>query len=101
MDRILALHPDRKPTRIFRAFLEVDQRADTGPFRLAIEKILAGDPASAKDPFLTGQRFTLALFDRDLDAAGALAMALSQKNSPDGVYPDFGRDFWMGVIARL
>jgi hypothetical protein len=50
---------------------------------------------------VTGQRFTLALFDRDLDAAGLLATALSQKNSPDGVYPDFGRDFWMGVIARL
>jgi TolB-like protein/tRNA A-37 threonylcarbamoyl transferase component Bud32/Tfp pilus assembly protein PilF len=101
LDRILALHPDRKPARIFRAFIEVDQRADTGPWRVAIEKILAEDPASAKDPFVTGQRFTLALFDRDLDAAGLLATALSQKNSPDGVYPDFGRDFWMGVIARL
>jgi TolB-like protein/tRNA A-37 threonylcarbamoyl transferase component Bud32 len=101
MDRILALHPDRKPARIFRAFIEVDQRADTGPWRVAIEKILAEDPASAKDPFLTGQRFVLALFDRDLDAAGVLAMALSQKNSPDGVYPDFGRDFWRGLVARL
>jgi TolB-like protein/tRNA A-37 threonylcarbamoyl transferase component Bud32 len=101
MDRILALHPDRKPERIFRAFIEVDQRADTGPFRVAIEKILAEDPATAKDPFLTGQRFVLALFDRDLDAAGVLAAALSPKNSPDGVYPDFGRDFWMGVVARL
>src|SRR6266403_2003263 len=50
MDRILALHPD-KPTRIFRAFIAVDQRADTGPWRVAIEKILAEDPASAKDPF--------------------------------------------------
>ena len=72
MDRILALHPDGKQARIFRAFIEVDQRADTGPWRAAIEKILAEDPASAKDPFVTGQRFTLALFDRDLDAAGAL-----------------------------
>src|SRR5438552_4627596 len=101
MDRILALHPDRKPERIFRAFIAVDQRADTGPWRVAIEKILAEDPASAKDPFLTGQRFILALFDRDLDAAGVLARALSPKDSPDGVYPDFGRDFWMGVVARL
>src|SRR5438477_4210828 len=47
MDRILALHPDRKPERIFRAFIAVDQRADTGPWRAAIEKILAEDPASA------------------------------------------------------
>jgi TolB-like protein/Tfp pilus assembly protein PilF len=102
LDRILALHPDRKSARIWRAFIEVDQRADTGPLRVAIERILGEDPASAKDPFLTDQRFTLALFDRDLDAAGVLAAALSQKNSDDGVwlYPEFGRDFWMGVIAR-
>ncbi len=101
MDRILALHPDRKPTRIFRAFIAVDQRADTGPWRVAIEKILAEDPASAKDPFLTGHRFTLALLDRDFDAAGDLAAALSPKDSEVAVYPDFGRDFWMGVVARL
>ena len=101
MDRILALHPDAKPERIWRAFIEVDQRADTGPWRVAIEKILAEDPASAKDPFLTGHRFTLALLDRDLDAAGDLAAALSPKDSEVAVYPDFGRDFWMGVVARL
>src|SRR5438477_6532361 len=99
LDRVLALHPDRKPGRIFRAFIEVEHRADTRPWRVAIEKILAEDPASAKDPFLTGQRFTLALFDRDLDAAGVLATALSQKNS--GGNPELGRDFWMGVVARL
>src|SRR2546430_726333 len=101
LDRVLALHPDKKPARIFRAFIEVEHRADTGPWRVAIEKILAQDPASAKDPFLTGQHFTLALFDRDLNAAGVLATALPQKDSPDGAYPDFGRDFWMGVVARL
>src|SRR5881227_125774 len=101
MDRILALHPDDKPTRIFRAFIAVDQRADTGPWRVAIEKILAEDPASAKDPFLTGHRFTIALLDRDFDAAGDLAAALSPKDSEVAVYPDFGRDFWMGVVARL
>src|SRR5205814_3256045 len=101
LDRVLALHPDKKPARIFRAFIEVEHRADTGPWRVAIEKILAEDPASAKDPFLTGQHFTLALFDRDLDTAGVLATALPQKDSPDGVYPDFGRDFWTGVVARL
>jgi TolB-like protein/class 3 adenylate cyclase/tetratricopeptide (TPR) repeat protein len=101
LDRLLALHPDSKPARIFRAFIEVEQRADTGPWRVAIEKILTNEPGSEKDPFVAGQRFTLALFDRDWDAAGVLATALPQKDSPDGVYPDLGRDFWMGVVARL
>ncbi|TMP89481.1 MAG: hypothetical protein E6L06_09850, partial [Verrucomicrobia bacterium] len=100
MDRILALHPDDKPTRIFRAFIEVDQRADTGPFRVAIEKILAEDPASAKDPFLTDQRFILALFDRELDAAASFAAALSPKNSL-GYELELNRDFWVGLVARL
>src|SRR4029077_17854805 len=72
----------------------------TRPWQVAIEKILAEDPASAKDQFLTEQRFTLALFDRDLDSAGVLAMALSQKGPDDGV-PEFGRDFWVGVVARF
>ena len=90
-----------KSTRICRASVEVDRRADTGPWRVAIEKILTNDPGSAKDPFVAGQRFTLALLDRDFDAAGDLAAALSQKHSSSGSFPEFGRDFWIGVIARL
>src|SRR5207248_6377553 len=102
LDRILVLHPEFRATRVVRALIEVDQRADTGRSRVAIEKTLAEDPASAKDPFLAGARFTLALFDRDLDAAGVLATALSEKNYGEGgAYPDFCRDFWIGVVARL
>jgi serine/threonine-protein kinase len=103
LDRILALHPEFKATRMFRAFIEVDQRADTGPLRAAIAKILAEDPAaSAKNEFVPELRFTVALFDRDLDAAGVLATALSEKNYGEGgAYPDLCRDFWIGVVARL
>ena len=56
--------------RIFRASIEVYRRADTGPWRAAIEKILTNEPGSEKDPFVAGQRYTLALYDRDWDAAG-------------------------------
>ncbi len=84
MDRIVALHPDRRPGRIFRASVEVYRRADTGPWRAAIEKILTNEPGSEKDPFVAGQRYTLALYDRDWDAAGRAAAVLSQKNSLDG-----------------
>ena len=103
LDRILALHPEFKATRMFRAFIEVDQRADTAPLRAAIGKILAEDPAaSAKNEFVPELRFNVALFDRDLDAAGVLATALSEKNYGEGgAYPDLCRDFWIGVVARL
>ena len=70
MDRIVALHPERRPGRIFRASVEVYRRADTGPWRAEIEKILTNEPGSEKDPFVAGQRYTLALYDRDWDAAG-------------------------------
>jgi TolB-like protein/Flp pilus assembly protein TadD len=103
MDRIVALHPERRPGQIFRASVELYRRADTGPFRAAIEKILTNEPGSEKDPFVAGQRYTLALYDRDLETAGRVAAGLSQKNSLEWslLKTQLGRDFWVGVVARL
>ena len=101
MDRIVALHPEQRPGRLFRASVEVHRRADTGPWRAEIEKILTNEPGSEKDPFVAGQRYTLALYDRDWDTAGTLAAGLSQKNSLAWGFPELGRDFWVGVVARL
>ncbi|MGB9052527.1 MAG: protein kinase, partial [Pseudolabrys sp.] len=101
MDRIVALHPERRVDRIFRASVEVYRRADTGPWRAAIEKILTNEPGSEKDPFVASQRYTLALYDRDWDAAERAAPVLTQKHSLQWSFPQLGRDFWVGVIARL
>jgi len=101
MDRIVALLPERRRERIFRASVEVYRRADTGPWRAEIEKILTNEAGSEKDPFMAGQRYTLALYDRDWDTASSLAPVLSQKNSLEWSFPSLGRDFWVGLIARL
>jgi TolB-like protein len=101
MDRIVALHPDGRLGWIFRASIEVYRRADTAPWRAEIEKILINEPGSEKDPFVAGQRYTLALYDRDWDAAGRAAALLSQKDSLTGILPELGRDFWVGVLARF
>jgi TolB-like protein/tRNA A-37 threonylcarbamoyl transferase component Bud32 len=101
MDRIVALHPERRVGRIFRASVEVYRRADTGPWRAAIEDMLTNEPGSEKDPFVASQRYTLALYDRDLDTASSLATGLSEKHSLQWSFPQLGRDFWVGVIARL
>jgi tetratricopeptide (TPR) repeat protein len=69
--------------------------------RAAIEKILTNEPGSEKDPFVASQRYILALYDRDWDAAGRAAAVLSQKNSLPWGFPSLGRDFWVGVVARL
>ena len=100
MDRILALHPGRKTGLIFRALIEMDREADTGPARSAFAKILANDPASEKDPLVVSTRFNVALFDRELDAAASLAAALPAKNSL-GFEFAVNRDFWVGLVARL
>src|SRR5437870_6632 len=103
MDRIVALHPELRPGRIFRASVEVYRRADTGAWRAEIEKIRTNEPGSEKDPFVAGQRYTLALYDRDWDTAGRAAALLPEKNSPgwSWSFPNLGRDFWVGVVARL
>ena len=101
MDRIVALHPERRVDRIFRASVEVYRRADTGPWRESIENMLTNEPGSEKDPFVASQRYTLALYDRDWDAAERAAPVLTQKHSLQWSFPQLGRDFWVGVIARL
>jgi tetratricopeptide (TPR) repeat protein len=103
MDRIVALHPEQRPGRLFRASIELYRRADTGPLRAAIEKILTNEPGSEKDPFVAGQRYTLALYDRDLATASSIAEGLSQKNSLEWslLKTPLGRDFWVGLVARL
>jgi TolB-like protein/Tfp pilus assembly protein PilF len=92
LDRIIALGPERRGARLIRASIDQEQRADTGPLHAAIDKILANEPGSEKDPFVAGWRLDLALYDRDVDTAGSLAAAVPQKE---------GRDFYLGVVARL
>jgi tetratricopeptide (TPR) repeat protein len=101
MDRIVALHPERRIDRIFRASVEVYRRADTGPWRAVIEDMLTNEPGSEKDPFVASQRYTLALYDRDWDAAERAAQVLTQKHSLQWSFPQLGRDFWVGFVARL
>ncbi|MBA3960448.1 MAG: protein kinase [Chthoniobacterales bacterium] len=101
MDRIVAYNPDLRPGRLFRASVEVYRRADTGPWRAAIEKILTNEPGSDKDPFVAAQRYTLALYDRDWDTAERAAPLLSQGPSFEWSFPRLGREFGVGVVARL
>jgi TolB-like protein/Flp pilus assembly protein TadD len=101
MDRIVALHPEQRVGRIFRASVEVYRRADTEAWRAAIENMLTNEPGSEKDPFVASQRYTLALYDRDWDAAERAEPVLTQKHSLQWSFPELGRDFWVGVIARL
>jgi serine/threonine protein kinase len=98
LDRVLALKPNFLDARIDRGGgLEMHWRGDTRHWRATIQKILAEEPASANDPAMKQQRFQLALFERDFDAAGLIVAAAPQEQEwLDG----FIGDFWMGVVAR-
>src|SRR5205814_7124105 len=48
-----------------------------------------------------GQRYTLALYDRDWDVAERAAPLLSRKYSLEWGLPRLGPDCWVGVVARL
>jgi Flp pilus assembly protein TadD len=73
-------------------------RADTRPWHVVIERILADNPSSAEDESVKQERFQLALLERDFVAAGRAAAALPQNNPLDD---GFTRDFWVGVVARI
>ncbi|MGB9475253.1 MAG: protein kinase [Candidatus Udaeobacter sp.] len=98
LDRMLALKPNFIDARIDAGGgLEMHWRADTRHWHATIEKILADEPDSAKDQAMKLQRFELALFERDLVAAGRIVAAAPQGQEwLDG----FSRDFWTGAVAR-
>src|SRR5207247_9000980 len=54
-----------------------------------------------KEPVMARHRDTLALYDRDCDAAERAAPLLSRKYSFEWGLPQLGPDFWVGVVARL
>src|SRR5438552_5334415 len=83
MDRIISLDPARRLPRLIRAQIEVDRRADTRPLRAAIQKILTNEPGSERDPFVAAYRLDVAVYDRDLDAAGSLVAALPLQQTLD------------------
>jgi len=101
MDRVISLLPGNRLARMWHARIETDRRADTRPLRVVIEKILTNEPGSAEDPFVAGFRLNLALFDRDLEAAGSLASALPLKQTLDAGFKESSRDFWLGVVTYL
>ncbi|MEO5720245.1 MAG: protein kinase [Chthoniobacterales bacterium] len=75
LDRALAIAPKDVGTRIYRASVELNWRADPRPLHATIEAILADDPAAA--PSLASARLRLAQVERDPEAAANAVAALT------------------------
>jgi serine/threonine-protein kinase len=97
LDRAHAIVPNDVDTKVARALVELDWRADTRPLHTVIDTVLAENPAIA--PTLADTWLTLALSDHDFGTAARALAALG--NNPINIdnislNPAFAR----GLVAR-
>jgi hypothetical protein len=98
LDRALEIAPTDTDTKIGRALVDLDWRADPKPLHATIDAVLAEDPAAA--PGLAENWLTLAFCERDLNAFGRALVALGSNTfGEDNVR--FSHAFAEGLIARI
>ena len=98
LDRALSIKPDDVDTKVVRAFLALDWKADTQPLHQTIEQIRAADPDAIKS--VADIWFTGALAERDSRGAEEALAALG-KNVFGNDAIQLRRDFGEGLIARM
>jgi len=96
LDRALVLIPRDLDTRVTRASVDLEWRADPRPLRESIRTILAENPATASD--LAAQWFYLALCERDPAAVTQALAAIP--DSGTAVDLNFPRSWCEGLAAR-
>lgn len=98
LDRVLEIIPNDVATRVERATVELDWRADTVPLRSTIASILAENPSAASE--IADGWITLALCERDAAAAERALVALAGKSSvQDAIL--FSHPLNEGLVARM
>ncbi len=98
LDRALKLAPRDTAVRVYRAFVDFDWHADTGPLHATIQAIIAEDPREAA---ILGDRLLLALYERNVDEATKSLAALNPDMSFGKESPPLPRVWWEGLVARL
>jgi TolB-like protein/Tfp pilus assembly protein PilF len=96
LDRALVLIPRDLDTRVTRALVDLEWRADPRPLRESIRTILAENPATASD--LAAQWFYLALCERDPTAVTQALAAIPDSGTAADL--NFPRSWCEGVAAR-
>ena len=98
LDRALEIAPKDTDTRIGRAGVDLDWRADPRPLHTTIDIILGEDPAAA--PSFAESWLNVALCERDVPACSRALVALADNTYGDGVVR-FNRAFSEGLVARV
>jgi eukaryotic-like serine/threonine-protein kinase len=100
LDRVLAIEPNDIATRLERAGIEMDWKADTRPLHQAIDSIRATNPAAL--PTIADSWLICAIAERDGGAANAALSACPPDEAPlSNQAVHFSRPFVQGVIARM
>src|SRR6266545_4396577 len=98
LDRMLAIRPNDAETKVTRAMVELDWKADTHPVHQLIDELRAkghGAIQSVADTWLE-----CALAERD-HAAASNALAALGENSLGNTIPRYSPRFVQGLIARM
>src|SRR5262249_3588407 len=98
LERALSIKPDDLDTKIARALMEVDWKADTQPLHRLIYEIRVKSPADVEN--VTDSWLICALAERDAAAARNALDASGENPLSDDVI-QFSRPFMEGVIARM
>jgi TolB-like protein/Tfp pilus assembly protein PilF len=100
-NRGLALPTKNNYARLLPVWIDFHEQADTGPWHAVLEKILAENPASARD--LTRGRFFVSLYERDPAAAEhALATLDYPVMNARGIGAlKFSPAYARGLVARM
>jgi TolB-like protein/Flp pilus assembly protein TadD len=98
LERALAIKPGDVDTKVARAFVELDWKADTRPLHQLIDSIRADNPSIV--PSIADSWLTCALAERDATAAKS-ALSVSGENPLSDDVIQFNRPFVEGLIARM
>jgi TolB-like protein len=98
LGRALSIKPDDADTKVTRALIPLDQRADTRPLHQALDEIRSKDPDAIKS--VADSWFNCAIAERDPIGASNALVALGENyfgNDAVHLYRAFGE----GLIARM
>jgi TolB-like protein/class 3 adenylate cyclase/Flp pilus assembly protein TadD len=97
LDRALNLVPSDPDTRMARALIDLEERADSRPVHATIEAVVAEDPAAAKS--IAEKWFYVALCERDnVGVSRALALVPPEGLSEGNIW--WPRPFFEALAAR-
>jgi TolB-like protein/class 3 adenylate cyclase/Tfp pilus assembly protein PilF len=99
LDRALAIEPNDVDTKVARAFVEFDWRADTRPLHQTLDSIRATNPAAMQG--IPEAWVICALAERDAAAAKNAVIAAGENPPLIDEAVNFSRPFIEGLIARM